>query len=233
MNFNNLSWFVSVVEAGSITAAARKSYTSQQAVSEQVKRLEAHFQLPLFNRTAPLTLTPAGELVYQTAKEVLADMNRLEQQISQLREPSIEKLVISTGMAGIPPFLPRLIAAFRKARPACTVSVIQPSSNDNELTSIPAQADLLIGNLPFDSSLTAMELMKDEVCIVAAKSLLAETYGDSWVRTDDALRQGRGYDALDALPFVIQQGQEWLREVLYYVNFPFLFPPCAEAVSGL
>ena len=65
-----VNYFVEVVEAGSISEVARRSFTSQQAVSDHVRRLEEHYQTPLLERTRLLTLTPAGKLVYGTAKEV-------------------------------------------------------------------------------------------------------------------------------------------------------------------
>ncbi|MCD8144581.1 MAG: LysR family transcriptional regulator [Oscillospiraceae bacterium] len=216
MNLSNLAYFVDVVQAGSISGAARKRFTSQQAVSDQIRRIEKHFQLPLLNRTTPITLTPTGQLVFHSAQRVLEEMAQLEAQVERLRTPSAEQLVISTGLADTPPFLSKVIAEFQALMPECQVTVIQPASSSGELKSPPPEADLLVGNLPFAEDVEFVELFRDPVCIVVAESLLRETFGTQWQEVDSALQQGRGYEALNELPFLFVQGLEWQRDKFPY-----------------
>lgn len=56
-----LTVFLTVVETGSFTAAARKLNCTQPAVSSQIASLEASLGLSLFERGRDLVLTPSGE----------------------------------------------------------------------------------------------------------------------------------------------------------------------------
>ena len=53
--------FLTVVDEGSFTAAARRLGISQPAISAQIASLESSLGFPLFQRGRTLTLTPEGE----------------------------------------------------------------------------------------------------------------------------------------------------------------------------
>jgi len=64
--------FVSVAETGSVTAAARLLNRTQAAVSQQIKRLEQHFDAELFLREHKrVTLGPVGERLLGPAQRLL------------------------------------------------------------------------------------------------------------------------------------------------------------------
>jgi molybdate transport repressor ModE-like protein len=65
------SW-VAVVEAGSISDAARVLGISQAAVSQRVKQLETIFATPLLDRTTrPAQPTAAGRHLFEHARDLL------------------------------------------------------------------------------------------------------------------------------------------------------------------
>ena len=73
MNLSYYSNYVTIVEEGSLTAAARKLRIAQPALSNQIKALEAEYGARLFHRGARrLELTDAGQILYQRAKRMLA-----------------------------------------------------------------------------------------------------------------------------------------------------------------
>ena len=62
MNMDHLRMFCLVVDEGSISQAARLSYISQPAVTNQIRQVENYYGTDLFYRTdGRLTLTKAGE----------------------------------------------------------------------------------------------------------------------------------------------------------------------------
>ncbi|OUL56490.1 LysR family transcriptional regulator [Pseudoalteromonas ulvae] len=62
----HMSLFMSIVEAGSITAAADKLNLSKSVLSQHLKKLEAELAITLLKRTTRRqSLTPAGERFYQ------------------------------------------------------------------------------------------------------------------------------------------------------------------------
>ena len=60
INFLNLEYFLVAAEELNFTRAAKKLYISQQSLSSHISNLEKEFDVVLFNRTSPLTLTYAG-----------------------------------------------------------------------------------------------------------------------------------------------------------------------------
>lgn len=69
MNIQYYYNFVTIVESGSLTAAAEKLHIAQPALSNQIKALEQKYGTRLFYRGArKLELTDAGAILYQKAK---------------------------------------------------------------------------------------------------------------------------------------------------------------------
>src|SRR5574338_883635 len=87
MDWDKLRVFHAVAEAGSFTHAGDTLNLSQSAVSRQSSALEEALQVPLFHRHARgLILTEQGEILFKTAREVLAKLNMAEARISESRE---------------------------------------------------------------------------------------------------------------------------------------------------
>ena len=71
INFLNLEYFLVAAEELNFTKAARKLYISQQSLSNHIANLEKEFDVVLFNRTSPLTLTYAGQALQSRARALL------------------------------------------------------------------------------------------------------------------------------------------------------------------
>ncbi len=71
MNLQYYFNYVTIVEEGSLTAAARKLHIAQPALSNQIKAMEQKYGTRLFFRGARrLELTDAGMILYQKAKHM-------------------------------------------------------------------------------------------------------------------------------------------------------------------
>jgi DNA-binding transcriptional LysR family regulator len=80
---SGMAVFVAIVDAGSLSAAARSCGLTPSAVSKLVTRLETNFGAPLLRRTTRrMTVTDAGQSFYQRAQLVLEDLRNLEQEMS-------------------------------------------------------------------------------------------------------------------------------------------------------
>lgn len=77
MELKRLRYFVTVVDEGSITAAAKRLYMSQPPLSTQIKLLEQEVGVPLLIRgTRRVRMTDAGRLLYERARSML-ELERL------------------------------------------------------------------------------------------------------------------------------------------------------------
>jgi DNA-binding transcriptional LysR family regulator len=89
MNLIDLEAFVSVVDHGSVVAAAAGLHLTQSAVTRRIQNLEDALGTPLLDRqTRPLQPTRAGQKTYEFAKPVLSSVNDLKTGIMHGGEPS-------------------------------------------------------------------------------------------------------------------------------------------------
>ena len=73
MDFDQLNTFLEVAKLGNFSRAAEKVLRSQPAVSAQIRQLEQEYGHKLFDRSAKsVRLTPAGEVILDYAKQMLA-----------------------------------------------------------------------------------------------------------------------------------------------------------------
>ena len=73
MDWDKLRVFHTVADCGSFTHAGERLRLSQSAVSRQIRGLEEDLKVSLFHRHARgLTLTQEGEMLFGTARDVVA-----------------------------------------------------------------------------------------------------------------------------------------------------------------
>jgi len=91
MNLFDLESFVSVVESGSVMAAAARLHLTQSAVTRRVQSLEDALGVSLLNRQMrPLQPTREGQTAYDLAKPILANVINLKTTLVHNDEPSGE-----------------------------------------------------------------------------------------------------------------------------------------------
>ena len=81
MEIRQLEYFRAIVDAGTISGAARVLHMTQPPLSYQMKMLEEELQVSLFLRgTKKITLTDAGKTLYEQAGNLLmlADLTKQE-----------------------------------------------------------------------------------------------------------------------------------------------------------
>ena len=72
MDVGQLRYFTKIVEHRSFTKAAGECNVSQPALSQQIRKLEDELGQPLFERQGrTIRLTPAGQLLYSKAEQIL------------------------------------------------------------------------------------------------------------------------------------------------------------------
>ena len=83
MNLLHMKYAVEIAETNSINKAADKLYVGQSALSRAIKELEASLGVTLFERSAKgMLLTADGEIFIRHAKNVLAQIDEIEDMFS-------------------------------------------------------------------------------------------------------------------------------------------------------
>ena len=150
----SMSVFLTVVEAGSLSAAGRKLGMPLATVSRKLSDLEAHLKARLLTRsTRQLSLTDAGRAYVAACKRILEDLNEAERSASgEYSAPRGELVVTAPIVFGRLHVLP-VIAGFLEAYPEVDVRLVL---GDRVINLLEEHVDLAvrIGELP-DSSLSA------------------------------------------------------------------------------
>ncbi|MDN2659438.1 LysR family transcriptional regulator [Neptunomonas sp. CHC150] len=95
MELYQLKSFVKVAELGNLTRASEALFTSQPAISAQIKALEEFLGVQLFVRSAKgMNLTEAGNRLYDDACVTLAAADKLHQRALLLRDEIVGELKI-------------------------------------------------------------------------------------------------------------------------------------------
>ncbi|EAQ65316.1 hypothetical transcriptional regulator [Marinomonas sp. MED121] len=163
--------FVTVVEAGSFAAAARKLNSSRSRVSEQVAQLEAAAGMRLLHRsTRQLALTSEGEKVYAKAK-ILPELIHEIEAVASPAEPSGRVAISTTHDIAIKHLIP-VLNEFQRRYPKVQVDLI---ISDQKLDLIAEQIDIAIRiGLPNDDSLIGRVMYEERSALYASPAYLKE-----------------------------------------------------------
>jgi LysR family transcriptional regulator, low CO2-responsive transcriptional regulator len=117
-----LKVFEAVARHRSFSRAAEELHLTQPAVSTQVRKLEDHAGLALFEQLGKkIHLTPAGAQMLQSSREIIQKFQEAEEAMAQYKGVSGGRLNVSVISAG-DYFFPRLLVEFAQRHPGVTLN---------------------------------------------------------------------------------------------------------------
>ena len=179
--------FVTVIDSGSITAAAEKLGQTVSGVSRALTRLEKKLDTALVRRTTRrLHLTEEGEAFLQRARAILDAMEEAEESVTRKRARPSGRLRVDAAS----PFMLHCVAPHMTAFSALYPEIrLESTSNERIVDLLEQKVDIAIriGALQ-DSTLHARALGSSKLRVLASPAYLAE-HGEP--RTVEALRGHR------------------------------------------
>lgn len=172
LDWDKLRIFHAAAKAGSFTHAAEVLNLSQSAISRQVSALEEEVGIPLFLRHARgLKLTEQGEMLYNTANDVLVKLANARIQLTESRETPSGTLRITTTAGLGSGWLADRIPEFIEAFPAINLQLIL---SNEELDLSMREADCAIRlSQPVQPDLIQRKLFTVHFHIYASPAYLA------------------------------------------------------------
>src|SRR5229473_1671837 len=167
-----MSTFLAVVEAGSLSAAARRLKTPLTTVSRKISELESHLRTKLFSRSSrQLVLTDAGSSYLAACKRILADVTEAERTASGEYTAPTGELTVTTPIGLGRTILIPMMPDFLKAYPDIKARMI-PTDRVPNLIQEQIDVGVRIGALP-DSSLIAIPVGTTRRVVCASPAYLA------------------------------------------------------------
>lgn len=173
MKKESLIMFCRVVEEGSISQAARISYISQPAVTSQIRQLEKHYGVALFDRTGgKLTLTEAGSTLYPYAKEIIDYYRRSEEAVISIGNHGAATLNIGASLTIGEYLLPRILGDFQREHQNLKfkLTIGNTPSTISSLESRDIDIALVEGSFPQNEDFKIEKFAEDQLILVVSKT---------------------------------------------------------------
>ncbi len=168
MELKHLRLVKSIVDLGSMSKSKNKLCLTQSALSHQLKEAENQAGTALFYRqNKKLILTPAGELVYQSAGEILARTDRLNQEVKDIARTDKGTVRICTSCYTNYLWMPSLITRFSELHPGVEIKICPEYMNEGIAPILNFDLDALIINKPEPvKGIRYFEIMNDELVAI-------------------------------------------------------------------
>lgn len=180
--------FVRVVETGSFSAVAREQNSTQSSVSKQVAGLEKHLGAKLLTRTTrSLALTNDGELYFEDARRLVAELVEAESQLRRGEQQLSGWLRVAASVGfGLRVLMPH-VRSFMLLHAGVKIDL---KLNDGFIDLVEHGIDVAvrIGELS-DSTLVARRVGSTRRVLVASRAFMAaQTADQPMPRIPDDLR---------------------------------------------
>lgn len=169
--FDELFWLVRVAEAGTLTAAAEQHGVTIAAVSKRIRALEERLGVRLLNRnTRHLSLTEGGAIYYQRGKQILEELQNLEEKVVSTNARLSGEIRINAPVSFSITQLSGMICRFQQENPAIQITL---HLDDSFVDLHNSNYDLVIriGKLT-DSSISAFHLTNTKKICCASPEFL-------------------------------------------------------------
>lgn len=205
INFLNMKYFLVVAEARSFSAAAKQLYISQQTLSAHIAQIEEEIGTQLFERTRPLTLTPAGERFHRGATEMLFLNTQMERELQDIVDPMRNSFRLGISHAYARALLPRLLGEFYKKYPQVDLQIFEMSYTEMDEALAAGKVDLIITRPTHcGANVKGVPLHEaDDIYLFAPDSALQNVYGAQAPRVAALLAAGKGLTAVRDCPFIL------------------------------
>lgn len=130
MNLRILNYFLTVAQEQNITRAADILHITQPTLSRQLVQLEKDLGAALFERdTKKLKLTPAGNLLVHRGKEIIAMIEKTEQELKDQETNLSGNISFGAGEYRTVEVLADMIKAFQDKYPAVTFDIFTSTAD--------------------------------------------------------------------------------------------------------
>lgn len=168
MDFKQLRYFVAVYEEGHVGRAAERLSISQPALSQQIRQLEQHLDLSLFERSSKRLLpTLAAHTLYNHALPLLDGLQRAREALGNFKGQALRTLAIGVLQTVHTSLVPQMLERVRKAQPHLVVQIYELSGLEIERRLLNGSLDIGISYLPpRQPGLHGVMLYEDELTLV-------------------------------------------------------------------
>lgn len=204
LNFLNLEYFLVAAEELNFTKAAKRLYISQQSLSNHISNMEKEFDIILFDRTSPLTLTYAGQVLKERAREMLDLRDETYREIRDIKDFSTGQLSIGVSHTRGRVILPEILPYYQALYPGIDLKLVEGNSKELAEDLLHGDIDLVIDLLPLSvENVETVPICKEEILLVVPDQILENAYPGHLEEIREHLAQSVDMKLLEHCPFVL------------------------------
>ena len=204
INFLNLEYFLVAAEELNFTRAAKRLYISQQSLSNHISNLEKEFDVELFHRTSPLTLTYAGQALRAKARAILDLREETCQEIADIKDFSKGQLTIGVSHTRGCKILPEILPVYKERFPGIQLHLKEGNSSELDADLLHGDVDLIIGLLPFKvENIETVPICEEEILLVVPDSVLEKAFPGRLSEISQRLTRDTDLSLLKECPFLL------------------------------
>lgn len=145
LDLKSLQIFVAVCDKGSMTGAGKTIGISQSAVSQSIREMERFIGVPLIDRSMrPLSPTPAGSVLYQRGRHILAEAREAHVLTWQYGTGTLPKLRIGLNFTLSRTFTTRLVDILQHQSSPPDIVIWNSGDSDHTNALINREIDFII-----------------------------------------------------------------------------------------
>lgn len=204
INFLNLEYFLVAAEELNFTKAARRLYISQQSLSNHISNMEKEFDVILFNRTTPLTLTYAGQALKTRARQMLDLKDEMYQELADIKDFTVGQLVIGVSHTRGRMILPEILPLYKEQFPNIDLQLVEGNSSELDKGLLHGTIDLIIGMLPFKvDNVETVPICEEEILLAVPDEVLERAYPGRLDEIKEQLAANTDFSLLKDCPFLL------------------------------
>jgi LysR family transcriptional regulator for metE and metH len=149
IEIRHLKSLKAIAETGKLGLAAERVFLTQSALSHQIRALEKHYEITLFQRGPQgLRFTQAGQRLLDLASELLPLIEKSERDLIRLKSDQSGELRIVLECHTCFDWLTPVMDAFRRAWPEVELDLVAGFHSDPWQLLHEGKADIVIGGQP-------------------------------------------------------------------------------------
>ena len=165
-----LKTFIAVAEYKKMSEAAKRLYISQPTVSQVISDLESEYQTSLFERfSKELKITPAGLLLLDNAREIIAIHEQLEQSMKHIN--ALRPLRIGATLTIGNTLMGTLAENLMQKYPDIDITVFVDNTKMIEHRMIHNELDIaLVEGIIVRQEIITKPILEDYLCLICGKN---------------------------------------------------------------
>lgn len=212
LNYQNLTYFITVANELNFTKAAEKLYISQQALSSHIAVIEKELDIPLFSRKPTLKLTYAGEVFYRHAQRLTQNYSELFQELHDIRDGKRGEITIGISHTRGHLLLPKILPEFMEKYPNIEVHVQEDNVEQLEQALIKKSVDIaIIHDTASNPDIVYTPLLPERILLAVSSRLIDRCDNSQSIRR--TLKESGKITDMKDIPFLLNKKGNISREI--------------------